>query len=308
MKPFISRIVSLGLVGILNAILSRSSRLYHTFRTVTADEYHNPTDTELALIETLLREMGILCHDFLPDVSEFEEFIRLNGFPPNYHGGTKSEVYREKLLEHFVAWKFLSLDKSCYTPYVDIAAGGSPWALFLRNRGIDACAIDISISPEFISESCYLRQDATKTDFGNGSVGGASLQCAYEMFSENQDVTFLQELGRILKPGGRAVISPLYTHTRACYYQTQEYYGKVYGDYDAKRYIRRDCWGVPLSRKYCPNTLKSRVWDSALNAGLQPSLHVLRNKSEMGNGIYLHFILVIDKPTMLPRSMEKHKL
>jgi hypothetical protein len=296
MRTLVSQIVALGPVGLANCMLSRSVRLFHAIRTRAAEEYRNPSDAELASIETRLLEMGILCTDFFAEVSEFEEFNRLAGFPTDYHGGTGTRVYREKLLEHFVAWKFLCLDNSCYTPYVDVAAGGSPWALLLRNSGVDACAIDITISPEFISERCYLQQDATRTGFENGTVGSASLQCAYEMFSEGQDVAFLYELGRILKPGGRAVISPLYTHTHACYYQTPDYYGTVPGDPETKRYIRRDCWGVPFSRKYSPETLKARVWDNALNAGLLPSLHVLRNKYEIGDGIYLYFILVLDKP------------
>lgn len=296
MRTLYSRIKAFGLVGSVNAILIHANRHYHSVRTIAADEYSNPTDVELASIESRMMDIGILCNDFVVDEYEFDDFIRLVGFPTNYHGGTGTGVYREKLLEHFVAWKFLSLDKSCYTPYVDVAAGSSPWALLLNSRGVDACAIDLSISPEFVTEICYLQQDATKTGFGDGSVGGASLQCAYEMFSEDQDAALLLELGRILKPGGRAVISPLYTHTHPCYYQTPEYYGVAYGDHEAKRYIRRDCWGVPFSRKYSPETLKSRVWDMALKARLLPSLHVLRNKRDMGDDIYLHYILVLDKP------------
>lgn len=304
MRTLLTRIKELGLAGSVNAFFIHANRFYHSLRTVTAKEYCNPTDVELASIETRMRDMEILCNDFVVDEYEFEDFINLVGFPSNYHGGTGTGVYREKLQEHFVAWKFLSLDISFHTPYVDVAAGSSPWVLLLKNRGVDACAIDLSISPEFVPESCYLRQDATRTGFENESIGGASLQCAYEMFSDDQDITFMHELGRILKPGGRAVISPLYTHSKACYYQTQEYNGKVPGDPEAKRYVRRDCWGVPFSRKYCPETLKSRVWDVSHNAGLQPSLHVLRNKSEMGNDIYLHFILVIDKPVTLPQDNE----
>jgi len=297
MRTLLSRIKALGPVGLVNAFLIHASQLYHSVRTVMAEEYRTPTDAELASIETRMRNIGIFSNDFMADVNEFEDFISQAGFSADYHGGTETRVYREKLLEHFIAWKFLCLDNSPHTPYVDVAAGGSPWVLLLRNKGVVACAIDVTISPEFISERCYLRQDATRTGFENGSVGSASLQCAYEMFSKGQDVELLYELGRILKPGGRAVISPLYTHTHTCYYQTPDYYGEVPGDPESKRYIRRDCWGVPFSRKYSPETLKTRVWNNAHNAGLLPSLHVLRNKYEIGDGIYLHFILVLDKPT-----------
>jgi len=292
MSTFKSRIAALSPVGLVRCAV----RLFHSVRTFAAEEYRNPADAELASIEARMMEMGLSCHDFCVDATEFDDFIRLAGFPSEYHGGIGSGVYREKLLEHFVAWKFLGLDDCGHAPYLDIAAGGSPWVLLLRNRGVNATAIDISISPEFRSESSYQQLDATRTGFEDGSAGSASLQCAFEMFSEDQDVALLQELGRILRPGGRAVISPLYTHTHACYYQTPEYYGSACGEHDAKRYIRRDCWGVSFSRKYSPETLKTRVWDRALKAGLLPSLHVLRNKHDLGDGIYLHYILVLDKP------------
>lgn len=281
--------------ALVQGVTRRARKYYHQLRTRGVSVYRNPTDQDLADIELRLKELQVPCFDFVVEPDEFRDFVHRAAFPAGYHGGVGGGVYYEKLLEHYVAWKFLFLDDAAYGSYVDVAACSSPWAMILRRNGIESFAIDLSVSAEYSSLAYYRQENATMTSFKDGDIGRASLQCAYEMFLGGDDVDLLSELSRILKPGGRAVISPLYMHTHPCYYQSAEYYGKSYGDTGAKAYVRRDCWGVPASRKYSPETLKSRVWDRAIAVGLQPKLFALRNKSEISPEIYLHFILVLEK-------------
>lgn len=271
------------------------SRVYHTVRTRGAPEYSNPSNQELEEIEHRCNDLGMPCHDFIVDPDDFHSFFNDAGFPDDYHGGLASGVYLEKVLEHYVAWKFLRLGNSFRGSYLDVAACSSPWARLLRGNGVDAFAIDLSVPPEHSDLAYYRQEDATRTSFKDYSIEGASLQCAYEMFVGTHDMDLVRELARILKPGGRVVILPLYTHTHPCYYQTPEHYGKPYGDEGAKAYVRHRFWGIPCSRKYSPETLKARVWDNAIQHGFLPSLHVLRNKREISEEIYLNFILVLDK-------------
>jgi hypothetical protein len=271
-------------------------RLYLKINTYTATEYHPPDEQELAKIETALAELGIPCEDYSVDVDEFRHFVDRTQFSPDYHGGKAAGVYDEKLLEHFVAMKLLGLTKQSSGPYVDIAACASPWAKLLRQDGIEAYAIDLEVTSEHKGLPYYRQEDATSSSFADGTVKSASLQCAFEMFNADDDIKLVEELARILKPAGRVVISPLYMHTHACYYQTPEYYGVAKGDPGATAYVRRDCWGVASSRKYSPATLHSRIWTNALRHGLTPRLLALRNKHALGVGIYLHFILILEKP------------
>lgn len=281
--------------ALVQGVKRRARKGYHLLRTRGVSVYRNPTEQDLANIEFRLKELQIPCFDFVVEPAEFWDFVHKASFPGVYHGGVGGGVYCEKLLEHYVAWKFLSLDDPAYGSYIDVAACSSPWAMILRGMGIESFAIDLSVSAEYSSLDYYRQENATRTNFKDGEIGRASLQCAYEMFLGGDDVDLLSELSRILKPGGRAVVSPLYMHTHPCYYQSAEYYGKPYGDAGAKAYVRLDCWGVPASRKYSPETLKSRVWDKAIGVGLQPKLFALRNKSEISPEIYLHFILVLEK-------------
>lgn len=292
----VHRYVRPGKAGPMGKAVRYALRSWFRLRTRDARGYRAPDAGELALVEAGFRELGMPCDDLRLDPAEFARFAERFPFPADYYGGTHGGVHAEKVLEHFVAWKLLALDRPGAGPYVDIAACASPWARLLREAGIEAHAIDLEVDAAFAGLPYYRQEDATRSSFATGSVAGASLQCAFEMFVGNDDRGLVAELGRILAPRGRAVISPLYTHTHPCYYQTPEFFGAPAGDPDATAYIRRDAWGVAASRKYSPQTLRERVWDSALASGLQPRLFALRNKADFGPDIYLHFILVLDKP------------
>lgn len=277
---------------------SRFLRRFDAWRFRNAPRYANPTSEELERIESDLRALAIELTDYTPPQDRFEQFKADNWFPENYHGGRASGVWDEKLLEHWIAGELLQLGQ--WPPndvYVDIAACSSPWAKMLRERlGIAAYAIDLAPVGQAYQDLPYYRsENATRTGFADGEVRGASLQCAYEMFSGQDDRLLIDELARILRPGGKVVILPLYMHTHYCAYSTPDYFGKGHSDAGAKEYIRMDCYGVPSSRKYDAQRLKERVLDPILQAGLRYRLLALRNKESLGEGIYCHFILEIEK-------------
>ena len=179
---------------------------------------------------------------------------------------------------------------------IDIAAGGSPWAHKLHERyGIASHAIDLQILPKYEDLPYYMVENATDSSFKNNSVTGASLQCAYEMFMNNDDIKLWEEISRILKPGGKVVIAPLYMHTHYCAYATPDHYGKGYSAPEAKEYVHTGFIGVPSSRKYDPATFQRRIIKTIEDLGMSYRLLVLRNKSELGNNIYCHFILEVTK-------------
>lgn len=289
-----------GVTGLAKIVLNKTKTksCYYNWKFRKAPVYANPTDEELARIELGLHALGIELHDYSPPRAEFQSFQTQGWFPPDYHGGLNSGVWDEKLLEHWISSERLGVMR--YGPqdiYVDVAAAGSPWAHALRERKkINAFAIDLcEIGKAYRHLDYYRVENATATTFADGSISGASLHCAYEMFMDHDDTKLIKELARILKPGGKAVILPLYMHTHYCAYSTPEYFGKGYSDPVAREYVRLDCSGVPSSRKYDPLTLKERVLDPIVAAGLSYKLSVLRNKSEFGEGIYCHFVLEIEK-------------
>lgn len=282
----------------LRVVARRSSRIYHLWRVRNAPRYANPTPTELAAIERDLVASGVTIHDYTPSPQAFGNFMSSGYFPADYCGGRGGAVWDEKLLEHWIAAECLGL--MGYAPfdiYVDIAAGGSPWAKALReNHALSAFALDrCEIGDAFQALPFYRREDATATSFANASVTGVSLHCAYEMFSGEDDIKLLHELARILKRGGKAVILPLYLHREYCAYSTPEYYGRGHVDPAATEYVRTDCLGIPASRKYDVRMLKSRVLAAVEELGMSYRVLTLRNPRDLGQNIYCHFILEIIK-------------
>ena len=168
--------------------------------------------------------------------------------------------------------------------YVDVAACASPWAQTLRERShLSSFAIDLApVGAAYRDLPYYRMENATRTRFTDQSVRGASLHCAYEMFLGDDDTRFISELARILKPGGKAVILPLYMHTHHCAYATPEYFGRGHADPGAKEYVRLDCYGVPSSRKYDAKILHRRVLLPIKQAGLSYRLLAVRNKELLG--------------------------
>jgi hypothetical protein len=269
---------------------------YELLRLRNAPRYANPTPSELDGIEKDLVSLGIKVLDFNLEPQSFHDFLELRWFPVDYHGGIHSGVWHEKLLEHYIAKVLLGLD--CFDSsdvYLDIAASSSPWAVILREKlGINAYASDLAPVPEmYKSLPFYRSEDATHSGFPDQSVKGASLQCAYEMFTGDSDIKLIHELKRILAPGGKAIIAPLYTHTHYCAYSTPEFFGKGHSDPVAKEYLRVDCYGVPSSRKYDAAELKKRVLDPIAEMGMSYRIYALRNKQMLGKGIYCHFVLEI---------------
>jgi ubiquinone/menaquinone biosynthesis C-methylase UbiE len=169
----------------------------------------------------------------------------------------------------------------------------------LRTREkIKSFAIDLSPIPnEFKQLEYYRQENGTATRFADSSVRGVSLQCAFEMFSGNDDVALIGELSRILKKGGKAIILPLYMHTSYCFYATPDFYGRndQIQESDADVYIRFDCEGIPSSRKYSAAKLNTRIISEIKRNSMDYTLRVLRNKSELGPDNYCHFILEITK-------------
>ena len=91
---------------------------------------------------------------------------------------------------------------------LDIAAAGSLWADILAARGIRAYRLDRSY-PQGI-EGRNIGGDAGDTGLPDSFARGLSLQCSFECFEGEGDISFVKEAARILSPDSRLSIVPLY--------------------------------------------------------------------------------------------------
>lgn len=252
--------------------------------------YQNPSKDELVKIYDQLNLSELVIEDYQIDLKKYNEFKQEFDFGEEFYSWNQ-EIKEEKILEHFVAFELLHLEKSDF--YIDVAACNSPFAFLLHNKGYDSMAIDLNPSTKFADSNIYKVADATNTDFTNHSVDAVSLQCTYEMFLGDSDTNLIKELARVLAKKGRCVIVPLYMHTHYCGYSSPDYiYENQYHDLGAQLYYS-ECFGIPFARHYDIKALKERVILPIINSGLRYKIYRVVNEKSINENIYLKFILYI---------------
>ncbi len=254
------------------------------------------TEDILYDIETNLRER-VLCEDIKYfDKFEFENFKKNLNFGKEYYED-KNGRYNRKIMEFYFVCKFLEFDQwNAEDIYIDVGAAGSPFVQYLRKRKINAYALDLK-SGRYGRLPYYLVEDATNTHFADNSVQGISAQSAFEMFIGNADTKFVKEAARILKPGGKLVIAPLYMHEQYLSTVSPNYYHKGFADEGSFECIRTDCrGGCPMGRFYSVDKLNERVIAVARESGLDTKVYILPNEIvEKDDFVYLKFILEMSK-------------
>ncbi len=267
----------------MDKAIGSALRPYYLVKHRRAPRYRNPTESELLDIEEELEKIGVKVEPYCIQMDALDRFKKQFAFPESYCRGKSSSLIEEKYLEHFLAYTLAGLvdfDRRCDI-YVDVAASSSPWALMLRDRGYQAYAIDIDTGVSYNHLDYYMAMDAKETTFADASIKAMSLQCAYEMFLGEDDSLFLDECSRVLQPGGRVVIAPLYLDTEYCGYSTPEHFRKGYAAEGATEYLRSDSWGIPFSRKYSPAHLKTRILDRITQRGMGYRVYKIDNKGEL---------------------------
>ena len=129
----------------------------------------------------------------------------------------------------------------------------------------------------------------------DASVDAVTLHCSLEHFEGNSDTRFFQELERVLKPRGRAIILPFYlanTYT----FHVDPAFNLLKGhrpDVDPRAQLRYCSWKQYFSRHYDPIALRKRVLHQAPSLNLK--LYRVENFKEVDASCYLRFIGVFEK-------------
>lgn len=294
---FIQKIREAGLKGLIVYLRKFAlKKFYHLIATVYRyPRYQNPTLSELQHIESTLISNGITPVDYRVDLNGFNAFQSEYQFGDRFYGGT-GFIFIEKVLEHYLAFDLglRSMPQGGY--YIDVAAANSPWVKMLRDNGYKADAIDLEPSKHYSSLPYYHVMDATQTCYDPQSIDFVSLQCAFEMFIHDDDMKLIHELSRILKPGGSALICPLYMHIEYCGYCSPEYwYRKDFHDSNAELYVSPNSYGIPFSRKYDVAKLQQRVLETITQNDMNYKIRILRNGADIDPQVYCYFILEIQK-------------
>lgn len=182
----------------------------------------------------------------------------------------------KKMMEHFIAYDLLNLGKG--DRYLDVASENSPFPEMLRDRmGVEAYSLDLTYKNGL--HGYQIGASAGKIPIEDNWLDYASLQCAFEHFQGEIDSQFIRELSRILRPGGKCVILPLYMSTELVnIYDPLLYksWQKKHADDDATIIAEIELGGF-YERFYDPNSLR-RIFIPDI--GLNYRLYRIQGKKE----------------------------
>jgi glycosyltransferase involved in cell wall biosynthesis len=211
------------------------------------------------------------------------------------HYSTMNDVIIEKCLEHYIAYTFTEPKPG--QVYIDIAAAGSNWADLLMKRGVNAYCLDLQYQQGIHGNK--IGANAVDTKLPDNSVDAMSLQCAFETFRADDDKSFMREAKRILKNGGRVVISPLYLDMQH-FILSGKNANLVHAPLDegAIRVWREDDYDEDFSRHYSPEAFAARILPNL--DGLTAEVLYIKNLDEFrarfpGQRIYCDFNVIISK-------------
>lgn len=245
----------------------------------SARDHAQHPQANLALFKAVRDELaglGVRVEDSRIDAADFERWM--DAWPEI------ADFYRpygkfalEKCLEHYLTTREAAPQPG--QTLVDVAASGSPYAEALVRRGVNAYSLDLSYPPGI--RGWRIGADATQSGLPDAFADALTLHCAYECFMGDADTRLLAEAARILKPGGRLVVAPLYLED-SFFNVTSPRCDQSRVDIDpgAERVWRDDPWDEPFARHYSASAFVERVW-SRLPSGLNGTVLFFSDIAEL---------------------------
>lgn len=229
------------------------------------------------------------------DAGAFRAHVAACGYPRNYAAGPVEEggVREKKLLEYFVSLDLLAVQATDVV--IDVA---SEWSIF----------------PEVLRQltgATVYRQDLIYPPGINGHrIGGSAaampiagefadklvLHNAFEHFEGTADTDFIIEAWRVLKPGGKICILPLFMADRHTILTDPlvDCRGTVWDE--EARVVEIPWCHHRFGRFYDSHSLQHRVLAPARYAGFNATIYHLLNVRQVVPQSRMHFALVMHKP------------
>lgn len=238
-------------------------------------------------ITVKLRKSGISVRDFFVDVDDYNEYVANAGYRDAYRD-YYCDNRPEKTLEHYLAFKALGLSaKDCF---IDVASEHSPMAqIYGTLSGAECYTQDIQYQPGIVGNR--IGGDACAMPVADGFATAAALTCSLEHFEADADIRLFDEMSRILKPGGKLVVAPLYMSTVDATQTDPLYSAATDIPFDKGCVVYcKEGWGNRHGRFYSPKSLTKRLI-ARHRARLRFDVFRLRNHGDLPQGIYLRLFM-----------------
>jgi len=255
-------------------------------------------ETNPYLNKEIVRQLGnnqIACFSYYIDINGFKKYFAEVKYPMNYYGDSNlKEEFIEKSLEHFVSFDFLNLTTESIL--VDVGAGNSPFYKIVQERSGSKAYRQDKLFANGLNGNT-IGGSATKLPLPDASVNAITLHCAFEHFENKEDIEFLAEAERVLKPGAKCVVLPFYlaseytVHLDPVKNLLNFSNPSVLSDSSA---VLRYCDSRQrFSRHYDVKTFKERLINQMKN--LDTKIFFVENFKDVHRDCYLRFIAVFTK-------------
>ncbi len=168
------------------------------------------------IIDLFRKSGGIVAIEDI-NVTHFNDYLNKIDYPtafPNYYREFGPErqaphVFNTKCLEHFLSFELCEIFGSQTLKIMDIAASNSPVTSILRMLGYpNVWKQDIQYTTNL--DQFVIGGDAKRIDCQDNQFDALTLHNSWEHFEGDSPGSFLSEAYRILKPGGKLCIIPLF--------------------------------------------------------------------------------------------------
>lgn len=263
--------------------------------------------TALDSVEAELKAKGLPVETYVlrEHFAGFAAHLQLPDYSGDYrvYGGADHHCLLEKSLEHYLSLA-LAVPRAGQVA-VDIGSCQSVLPEILRRVHRMRCyEQDLTYPPGVVGDRIGSNADAIPLP--DRSVDFMTLHCTFEHFEGQADTGFVRESARLLKPGGRTVILPLYLNANHCNVtgEDEETVRATLGlDTEAQYYCEVPEWRNRFGRHYSPEALMARVIAPARAAGLVPRLLRCTAWDEIDPRLWLRWILLLEQPAS-PASPE----
>jgi SAM-dependent methyltransferase len=254
--------------------------------------------------------IGVETLDLTAHKDRFEGWLGLPEYEGEYrhYAGELLHCLQEKALEHFLS-VVLAAPEAGMTA-VDIGSCRSVAPRILRRlHGVRCLEQDLSYPAGVQGDRVGGSADDMPLD--DASVDFMTLHCTFEHFEGAADSGFVRECGRVLRPGGRTVILPLYlnaTHCNVTGVSEPATRTDIGWDSEADHYCEVPEWRDRFGRHYSVPALLERVIAPARGAGLVPRVFKVVNWDAVDPRLWLRWVLVLERQEPAQRPAAESRL